>query len=446
MLRLARHKPVKAPSEEPASSPSPAPAQFAGFNIFNDTASDDSVDVIQLQADLEAQREDILKIGSAGAQIVSQFEKSMGKVQSDIREVQGEVHDLHEEGKGRRDELVSLRDELNEKRRKCPQASQTARLEEQFQTTDEAVTMLRSVVAKAQSDTDNLRLDLSYRQEELEQVTVRNDKLQQDLASTKKLAKESVAIAKNYARRNEQIQKDLFDTRQIAEEGVATAKEYSSEVTDLRKELKQLRADLAKEKSATEKSERERERLERETPARAPTAATASGLSSAELDILLKRISEIGNRVHQVESKQVDFELFQSRTQKAPIASSSREIGRRQDAIDADSVDLVYDESPIVHMRRPSNQKRKRPPYVESVDDEEELDLPTGRHDPTSDYYSATTTGSSSVGKGQNSSPWTTASTDTTGVRRTKSGAVDKRSLRHSEQHRAFDTKKAANG
>lgn len=373
--------------------------------------------------------------------IVSKFEDSMARVESEVQDVNETVGVLRKEGKQRSEEVASLREELEVIRRKCPYGALVARLKQQCQSTEEAVAQLRDSIAKTQGDAEHLRVDISLREEELEQMRTRNTELEEDLAETKKLAQESVASAKAHAKRSGTLQREIDDAKSVAQEGVSTAREYSTEITNLHKELKHLRADLAKERSERQKSERDREKMERQRPGPAPgPAATATaGFSSRELDILMSRISKIGNQASQVESLQMEFELFKSRVQRledgrlaateSNSTSSSKAVERPQGAIDAYDVDLLEDESPSVYVSGLAKHKRKRPSAADYEEHEKELDLPAKRSDITSDYYSATTTGSSSIGENQDSSPWNTSSRSPGGLRFTKNGEVDRRSL-----------------
>ncbi|POR31287.1 Uncharacterized protein TPAR_08541 [Tolypocladium paradoxum] len=260
-----------------------SPAQETPFVNFSkpgrgtpqDSPSVDNLDFMQLQADLEAQRVDIHRIGSTGMQVVSNFETTIARVERQMKQLSDSIDSVRKDGDGQRDDLRSLKSEVTDVRWDCQNNSVVSRLDQQLQTTDRVVTELRQALNKSKSDMADLRDQLAAAQHELHE------------------ARDETARLKNEA----------DETKQIAYESVAVSKEYASEVSTLRREIKQLRAELAQERAQPQTSEH-------------------SSFSSHELDILASSISKIGNRASQVESLQMEFELFKTRVQRLEARAS----------------------------------------------------------------------------------------------------------------------------
>ncbi|PNY24830.1 Uncharacterized protein TCAP_05237 [Tolypocladium capitatum] len=259
-----------------------SPAQGKPFMNVNDadkgTSRDSSsvanLDFMQLQAELDAQRVDIHRIGSTGMQVVFNFETAIARVERQMKQLSDSIDSVRKDGDGQRDDLRSLKSELTDVRWDCENSSVVSRLDQQLQTTDRVVTELRQTLNKSKSEMADLRDQLVAAQQELQEARDETTRLKNEADERKKIAHESVAVSK----------------------------EYASQVSTLRRELKQLRADLAQERTQPQQSEH--------------------SFSAHELDILTSSISKIGNRASQVESLQMEFELFRTRVQRLEARAS----------------------------------------------------------------------------------------------------------------------------
>ncbi|KND90263.1 hypothetical protein TOPH_05144 [Tolypocladium ophioglossoides CBS 100239] len=247
----------------------------AGKCTPQDSPSVDNLDFMQLQADLDAQRVDIHRIGSTGMQVVSNFETAIARVERQMKQLGDSIDSVRKDSDGQRGDLRSLKSEVTDVRWGCENNSVVSRLDQQLQTTDRVVTELRQALNKFKPEMADLRGQLAAAQQDLHE------------------ARDETARLKNEA----------DETKPIAHESVAVSKQYAFEVSTLRREIKQLRGELAQERAQQRSSE-------------------FSSFSSHELDILASSISKIGNRASQVESLQMEFELFRTRVQRLEARAS----------------------------------------------------------------------------------------------------------------------------
>ena len=270
-----------APSTDRHANTSPA-REMPSMN-FNDadngTSKDgpsvDGLDLMQLQAELDAQRVDIHRIGSTGMQVVSNFETAIARVDRHLKQLSESIDSARKDSDGHRDDLRSLKAEVTDARWDYENSSVVSRLDQQLQTTDRVVTELRQALNRSKSEMADLRDQVAATQQELHE------------------AKDETA----------RLRSEADETRRIVHESVAVSREYASEVSTLRREVKQLRLELAQERAQPPQSEH-------------------SSFSSHELDILSSTISKIGNRASQVESLQMEFELFRTRVSRLEARTS----------------------------------------------------------------------------------------------------------------------------
>ena len=451
VLKLRASPPVAEPT---SSSPEPAPEAFSGLNPFSDAAPGDAVDIIQLQTALLAQGQEIDNIGSTGIQVASQIEKSLRDVQSEVRETQSSIDDLREEGTRVRSDVSSLREDLRNALDKYPHHEWVSTLKGLIKDRDDMITGMGKREKSTRRKVDDLGVRLDAHGQELEQATARDEELQEDIMHIKRHAEQSASVAKANAKRNEELEKEILEAKHVAEVSLSTARQYSLEVSSMRKELKQLRADLTVERSERQNFEKSRQRMEEEQ--HRPAQSAVGGFSAHELDILTSRISDIGDRASQVDSLKMEVELIKSRVRRLENNGSSAAelVATPPGLLDASSARLESESDGLLDGNTsspcyrifPGAQKRKRPPVAEHEDELYELDLPSAELDLTSDYYSATITGSSSTRGGQDSSPWQSASGHDRGVRYTKRGTVDRRYGRYANQNKRASKAATAKG
>ena len=159
------------------------------------------------------------------------------------------------------------------------------------------------------------------------------------------------------------------------------------------------------------------------------TARSDPGFSAHELDILTSNISKIGNRASQIESLQMEFELFKTRLQRLearPNYGPDKNDGHSllSDFIPQQEQPLQQRFGGSLRQKRTSTGRDGNDPYA---------DTPPKRMALTSDYSSAATGSYGSAGDwaGQSSPPTSAfVATDGSGPRLTKAGKVDRRTTK----------------
>ncbi|OAQ81681.1 spc7 kinetochore protein domain-containing protein [Purpureocillium lilacinum] len=315
--------------------PSTPMQETPSFKTFNAGAGvPHGLDLMQLQATLDAQRQDINRIGATGMQVVTNFETAIAKVDRQMQQLSESIDSVRRDGNGHRDDISGFKSDLSDLKWDCQNSgSVLSRLDQQLQTTDRVVTELRQALSKCKSDTQDVRDQLASTQQELQDVGSLQDQLasvQQDLQGVESLREQLVSTQQDLQESREEVDQlrndaqdakhelreskdevnrlrsEVDETKQAALEGIATSKEYASEVSSLRREIKQLRADLARDRAHPPP----------------PSQSETSSFSSHELDILTSSISKIGNRASQIESLQMEFDLFRTRIQRLEARST----------------------------------------------------------------------------------------------------------------------------
>ncbi|KAJ6445743.1 spc7 kinetochore protein domain-containing protein [Purpureocillium lavendulum] len=327
---------ARAPTHE--TPPPPPPDSFhAGGGAYMPPHA--GLDLMQqLQATLDVQRRDINRIGATGMQVVTNFETAIAKVDRQMQQLSDSIDSVRREGNGGRrgddDDVRALKSDVSDLKWDCQNSSSVlSRLDQQLQTTDRVVTELRQALSRSKSDTKDMQDQLASTQQDLQDVgSLREqlvsaqqelqdvESLREQLASTQQDLQESreeVELVRNDMQdmkhelreskdEGNRLRSELVETKQAALEGLAASKEYASEVSSLRREIKQLRAELARDRAHPP-----------------PATSEASSFSSHELDILTSSISKIGNRASQVESLQMEFDLFRTRIQRLEARSNA---------------------------------------------------------------------------------------------------------------------------
>ena len=373
-------------SEGEASTQPPSEGTSGAFPVpeqtYYETSSVDSVDIIQLQADVDAQRAEISRIDSAGFQVVNSIQMAMRRVEQKVQQLHDKIESVRRDADGHRDDLRSLKSELSDVKWEGKNNSLALRLEQQLQKTDKIVAELRQgltdvkgVLTPVDDNVSTLKRDLHLLRQE-----------------------------------NEHLKVELKETTQVARDGLDTAKEYGSEVASLRREVKQLRSELGRERSKS-------------------TGPNNPSFSAHELDILTSNISKIGNRASQIESLQMEFELFKGRVQRLETRQDSG--GSRNES--HDPIDQFMGQSEGVSQQRyGASNRQKRTSAGRGLDDVFS-NTPPKRLAMTSDYSSAATGSYGSAARWEQSSPPApgfTSGVDDPGPRLTKSGRVDKRTTK----------------
>ncbi|KFA64221.1 hypothetical protein S40285_09872 [Stachybotrys chlorohalonatus IBT 40285] len=252
----------------------------------------------------------------------------------------------------------------------------------------------------------SLETVVSRVEQQVQQLNESDVKLQQnDIEQRQKLntAQAELAIVKDGSSRKDDVSrlelklrktgKSLSELRQAGsdwestteylqeEDGITTLKEYASQVAALRREVGEVRAELSEG----------RERRE---------TASSSTFPSHELDILVTSMSKIGNRASQVESLQMEFELFKTRTHRLEARLNTQNAAREDVRPSIVALGSQKDDPPYPRIGPLGRQKRA------STGRDEVLDLtPPKRIAVTSDSSSVGTAGHSTATDVQRSSP-----------------------------------------
>ncbi|KAH8675777.1 hypothetical protein BX600DRAFT_507985 [Xylariales sp. PMI_506] len=234
-------------------------------------------DLSILQADLDAQRNDILRIDSAGYQIVSTFDHSILRIQS---------------------EMAKLKDEFNDLQRKL--GVQTINQISQ----DKTITSLQSGLRGLQRDTaNNSRLlrfedDLLIAQRFIS--SVRDEMSAIITTSVQDMNKEHKAARSALGRARSEVldlRREVEDIKRMAEEDILVAKTYAHESIKMKLEIDRLRKELAHERSRTQ-------------------PAHQAKFFSDELDILTTSITKIGTKANEVDNLQMELQILKTKMQK----------------------------------------------------------------------------------------------------------------------------------
>ncbi|KAM0471779.1 hypothetical protein ACHAPX_009172 [Trichoderma viride] len=344
------------------------------------TPSRDRFDIMQIQADLEVQQDEIQRIGVAGFQVMSNFDSTVARLEKQMRQLSESIASVRRDGEGQQADIKSLKTQMSDaKRSSHNDDGVVARLDQQLQTTDRVVTELRQMIQKSKSDTTGLRSELKAAQKEITDVKKANARLKQE----------------------------ADEAKQVAQEGIATSKLYASEVSSLRREIAQLRSDLAQENDHHHSS-----------------AGEDPSISSHQLDILASNISKIGNRASQVESLQMEFDLFRTRIQRLEtrMANGTPNPGRK----DVREYGSVTEQGSQSHYGTATRQKRP----TMSRDDSLLMNTASAKRVAlSSDYPSLANAGYISNGEQQQSSPGAMASVETP-VQRRNTATANKSTVR----------------
>ncbi|KJZ68134.1 hypothetical protein HIM_12475 [Hirsutella minnesotensis 3608] len=211
----------------------------------------------EVKAEMAAQREKIGRIGATGMHVVSNFETAMFRVDRQLQELRESIERVRNGRDEQHAEIRALQKELLDTQANCQNSPVIERLDQQLQTTDRVVSELRLALDQCRSDTETLYDRLTIVQHNLQEV------------------RDEAANLKTEASKSKQILQDC----------IGEIPEYSYGVSALRREVRQLRAELSLN------------------------------------NILSSSITKIGNRTSQVESLQMEFELFKMRLQRLEARS-----------------------------------------------------------------------------------------------------------------------------
>ncbi|KAI0136658.1 hypothetical protein BJ170DRAFT_23540 [Xylariales sp. AK1849] len=264
-------------------SSNPKNRGLSGYWDSNFAHADDSIDLGVLQADLNAQKEEISRIDSTGYQFVSAFDSTVLRIESEVKKLQDGLSDLQRHSKGQHDQgrilesdVLSLKAQVQNVRQSATNDTKVAQLETGLATATQIISGVREEIAATLDDsTQKVRQEHDSTKSELDETRRQLKGLKNELEHVKKVAKESVSTARAYAR----------------------------DSLSMRAELKQLKEEWASERSKSQTSGN-------------------TTFPTDELEILTRNITKIGNRASQVETLQMELQLLKGRVQRVESRSS----------------------------------------------------------------------------------------------------------------------------
>ncbi|CAH0021823.1 unnamed protein product [Clonostachys rhizophaga] len=135
------------------------------------------MNLVQLQVDVDAQRDDIQRINDTGANVVSSFHGSMSQLERQVLKLTDSLQAMKEDWKRQQDELGAVKSELNQYKSKPNRKSGPV----------------------SDSETTSVRNDLSSVRRELTRVREENARLRDEAIETRDLARQGIFAAKECA-------------------------------------------------------------------------------------------------------------------------------------------------------------------------------------------------------------------------------------------------------
>ncbi|KAH8174027.1 hypothetical protein LIA77_05446 [Sarocladium implicatum] len=268
----------------------------------------DDMEMLQLHAEVEAQRNEMSRMGIAGFQLASSVETTVSRLEGRMRELDRTVDRAHAYGDGLKDDLKSLKRAMAGLKASCANKSDVASLEQnQFK--------LRAFMD--------------------EYLSSQGTANQESICMHKELSHLKRKVA-HLAEENQALKAGAAEAKVAAKRGLDTSKTCVSEIAVLRSELKQVQSELAKER------------------ARSIATAPSSSVSN-ELDIVANSVSRIGERASQTEPLGVEFDLSKAGIKRLKHEASDPE--ERPEAQD-ESVDLERN-YPRMSSREAHKSKRR---------------------------------------------------------------------------------------
>ncbi|KXH54009.1 hypothetical protein CNYM01_10157 [Colletotrichum nymphaeae SA-01] len=244
------------------------PDSGKGFGPGHGPPNSKNIDFSRLRVDLDAQRESIDRIDTAGFQVLSQFDSAVSRIEKEMAKLNSTIDQLQNDFDLHRTDLNSVKIEVSSGKYSTQNSPKLSRLESQVRTTNAAISEMKKLSEAVNRENVELRNDLLNSREDckkLENVTLG---LQADVAKTNKSVKN------------------------ILDMNIDSAKETAI----LRTELRQLRQMMDQDRKKKVNLSKQ------QIPLR-------------ELDILTSNMTKIGARASQVETLQMEFDLFKSRIQ-----------------------------------------------------------------------------------------------------------------------------------
>ncbi|KAI3323580.1 hypothetical protein HD806DRAFT_92645 [Xylariaceae sp. AK1471] len=344
---------------------------------------------------INAQREDIERLDTAGYQIVASFNQAVQHIDDEIRKLKNEMAQMTERSPDNNvttrelaDDILSLKMDIKAVKQEIRPIASHSHLEQE-------ISSIRNLVAEA---SESLRLGFADTTEKHNQ---KYSLLESNLETTRRDLKGFQTL--------------LEGARATAMEVPSASNANADEIIALKAELQYLKQELVHERSYK-------------------SSSANTVFPSRELDILTSNITKIGQRASQVETLRMEFELLKGRVQR---------IETQIPALQKDAADLQRREP--LYSRLPSSKRKCSPDYY--LEEDVNSDVPGPNAPNTRDNHiswsSSPTVPHRSV---LNTPPAANAPKGTakTGVPRlTKSGTVDKRTVKKHKEKSVAPRRKA---
>ncbi|KAK1827208.1 hypothetical protein QBC39DRAFT_267529 [Podospora conica] len=282
---------VREPSKVSASNfPGASPSSAFGASSFHEIQ-----DLVQIQNDLKAQREDIKRIDSNGFKIVSALDTRVVRIEEQVTKLKDSLGSFRSDIAGTQEDLASLKAEVGEVKRAAQNKGPVAGLEKRLKSTDAALQDIRQDVGALEEkfgELSGVNLELQRQKKEI-------DALKSDIRSR------------------------------------TLARDHAKDMAALRTEMLQMRRQMDEMRSKT---------VER----------VAAPFPAKELDILASNIAKVGARANQVETLQMEFEILKGRIERSEAsrqASDDRVAGHTTEARNLPP----YTDSPLARRKRASS-------------------------------------------------------------------------------------------
>ncbi|OHE93621.1 hypothetical protein CORC01_11120 [Colletotrichum orchidophilum] len=243
--------------------------QEPGFENGHRSSNSENIDLLRLRADLDTQRENIERIDTAGFQVISQFDGAVSRIEKEIAKLRSTMDQLQKDIDLHRADLKCLKSEGSSGTHPMQNSPKVSRLESQVRTASAAISEMQKLSEDFRKEHDGSRRELQTTREDLRRLESATLGLQLTVTSVTETAKESLEMARDSAK----------------------------ETASLRTELTQLRRIMEQDRKNN-------------------LGLSKQQIPSRELDILTSNITKIGTRANQVETLQMEFDLFKSRIQR----------------------------------------------------------------------------------------------------------------------------------
>ncbi|KAI0442109.1 hypothetical protein F4803DRAFT_384201 [Xylaria telfairii] len=361
-----------------------------GAGNYNQRQATDGIPELDLIVDeVDAQREKIERLNTAGYQAVAFFNHVVQQIDEKVRNLNNKIVQVTDDLSGHSTKTKGLADDILSTRTEIKEIQST--LQSLTAQSQQESSSVRNIITKANA---SLRIELcdkwGKQQQQLNLLEPKLESARQDL---------------------EDFQASFESTRTTAKATLLASKANAEEIVALRNELQHLRQELALERSYK-------------------PSTTNRVIAASEMDILTSNITKIGQRASQVETLQMEFELLKGRVQRmeAQTTTSQRDS----------SVSLQQQEP---HLSQLVNSKCKASPIYPTEDGINFGSLSAVPN--VSDGHASQSPTASATPL--NSPPHIKARRDSsrTGIPKlTKSGAVDKRTLKKSGSKSATTVRK----